>query len=337
MDLANMQFRDFAPADPPSNAHSRHRMGPADHNWDARWSHQVPHDRKYYAKCLLGGALSSSIRWLLTPLDRVKTNMQVNPVKFPSFYAGMKVSWAEGGLAVLYRGLGVTIMTYSVQCGTKYFLYEVLKDRISTAVGKENATRHCGWIYVAAAASAEACADVLMCPWEMIKVKVQTSAPGTFPTKLGPSVATMIRYRDTLRFPFGSLGPLIARQVPGTIVNFYTFERVVEGVYTYLLTAPRETYSKPTQLGVTFASGYLSGIVCTAITHPADSLISLMAKPEHQGKPMHQIAREVGLCRLATKGLGPRMCITGAAIGFQWWIYDSFKTVMGMGTSGGKQ
>lgn len=26
-------------------------------------------------------------------------------------------------------------------------------------------------------------ADIVLCPWEMIKVKVQTSDPGTFPTK----------------------------------------------------------------------------------------------------------------------------------------------------------
>ena len=28
--------------------------------------------------------------------------------------------------------------------------------------------------------------------------------------------------------------------------------------------------------------------------------------------------------------------IDGFLIGFQWWIYDSFKTSMGMGTTGGK-
>ena len=26
----------------------------------------------------------------------------------------------------------------------------------------------------------------------------------------------------------------------------------------------------------------------------------------------------------------------GTLTGFQWWIYDSFKSVMGLGTTGGK-
>lgn len=61
------------------------------------------------------------------------------------------------------------------------------------------------------------------------------------------------------RFPFGSLVPLWGRQIPYTITKFLFFEKIVEGFYTYVLTAPKETYDKPTQLGVTFASGYLAG------------------------------------------------------------------------------
>jgi solute carrier family 25 phosphate transporter 3 len=38
---------------------------------------------------------------------------------------------------------------------------------------------------------------------------------------------------------------------------------------------------------------------------------------------------------LATKGLLPRTLLTGTAIGLQWYIYDSFKSGMGMGTTGG--
>ena len=39
---------------------------------------------------------------------------------------------------------------------------------------------------------------------------------------------------------------------------------------------------------------------------------------------------------LATKGLGTRVLMIGTLTGFQWWIYDTFKTAMGMGTTGGK-
>jgi solute carrier family 25 phosphate transporter 3 len=35
------------------------------------------------------------------------------------------------------------------------------------------------------------------------------------------------------------------------------------------------------------------------------------------------------------KGLGTRIFMIGTLTGFQWWIYDSFKTSMGLATTGG--
>jgi solute carrier family 25 phosphate transporter 3 len=46
--------------------------------WDARYSHPVPHTNSYYAKCCLGGVLSCGLTHLaVTPLDVAKCNMQV--------------------------------------------------------------------------------------------------------------------------------------------------------------------------------------------------------------------------------------------------------------------
>ncbi|KAG6885110.1 hypothetical protein C0993_005784 [Termitomyces sp. T159_Od127] len=87
---------------------------------------------------------------------------------------------------------------------------------------------------------------------------------------------------------------------------------------------------------VTFASGYLAGVVCAIVSHPADSLVSLLGKAENKGKSFGQIANEVGVVSLATKGLGTRVIMIGTLTGFQWWIYDTFKSAMGLGTTGGK-
>jgi len=64
-------------------------------------------------------------------------------------------------------------------------------------------------------------------------------------------------------------------------------------------------------------------------------LISLMSQSSNKGKSIRKIISEVGFGRLLTSGLAPRVVTTGTIIGFQWWIYDSFKTAMGMGTTGG--
>lgn len=108
----------------------------------------------------------------------------------------------------------------------------------------------------------------------------------------------------------------------------------MEAFYTHVFTSPKDSYSKPTQLSITFASGYLAGIVCAIVSHPADSLVSLMGKVENRGKSIGTIAKETGMADLATKGLFPRIIMIGTLTGLQWWIYDSFKSAMGMGTSG---
>ncbi|KAJ2925973.1 hypothetical protein H1R20_g11118, partial [Candolleomyces eurysporus] len=58
---------------------------------------------------------------------------------------------------------------------------------------------------------------------------------------------------------------------------------------------------------VTFASGYLAGVVCAIVSHPADSLVSLPGKAENKGKSIGQITGETGVVTLATKGLGTRV------------------------------
>ena len=40
------------------------------------------------------------------------------------------------------------------------------------------------------------------------------------------------------------------------------------------LGGPKESYSRLTQTGVSFAGGYLAGILCAIVSHPADVMVS---------------------------------------------------------------
>lgn len=290
-------------------------------------------DLGYYATCLVGGGLSSSVRWALTPFDFIKCNMQANPTGFPSFSAGLTLVWREQGMSGLYRGFTPTVLSYFSQSGTKYAMYELIKDNVSRTIGPEQTTQYQSLVYIVSAGSAEAIADIFMCPWEMLKVKVQTSKPGSFPSNFRPALESMIQQRTNLNFPFGSLTPLWSRQVIGTIANFVTFEHTVKAIYDHLLTKEKDEYGKSTQLGVSFAAGYVSGLVSTIVSHPADSLLSLRAR--YPDKSYRQIIDLVGWKQLATQGLIPRAALTGTIIASQWFLYDSFKTIVGLGTSGG--
>lgn len=305
--------------------------------WDARNLGPVPHDTSYYAKCMLGGMLACGVTHAgITPLDVAKCNMQVNPAKYTGLVSGLKTLSAEQGSIGLWKGFGPTFVGYSLQGMFKYGLYEVFKDLYMNAAGEEASDKYKPLIWLAGSASAEVFADIALCPLEMTKVKIQTSANGTFPTSFGAALKEMSAKKAEFRYPFGSLVPLWSRQIPYTMAKFFFFEKTVQLFYTHIFTEPKDTYGKTTQLGVTFASGYIAGVVCAVVSHPADSLVSLLGKVENKGKSAGQIASEVGFKTLATKGLGTRVLMIGTLTGFQWWIYDTFKATMGLGTTGGK-
>jgi solute carrier family 25 phosphate transporter 3 len=305
--------------------------------WDARYLGPIPHDTSYYAKCMLGGILACGITHAgITPLDVAKCNIQVNPAKYKSLGSALSLLVKEEGSTGIWKGFGPTFVGYSLQGMFKYGLYEVFKDAYMNLAGEEASEKYKPAIWLAGSASAEVFADIALCPLEMTKVKIQTSPTGTFPTAFGAAMAQMSKMRVETRYPFGSLVPLWSRQIPYTMAKFFFFEKIVSLFYTHVFTAPKDSYSKSTQLGVTFASGYLAGVVCAIVSHPADSLVSLLGKTENKGKSIGTIASEVGFGTLATKGLSTRVLMIGTLTGFQWWIYDTFKATMGMGTTGGK-
>jgi len=304
--------------------------------WDARYSGAIPHTNTYYAKCVVGGILACGLTHLaVTPLDVVKCNIQVDPARFKSLPQGVKLIASEQGTAALFKGWFPTLVGYSAQGALKFGLNEFFKDFYSNMAGEDNYVAYRGLIWAAASGSAEFFADIALCPFEMIKVKVQTSPAGTFPTGFGEALAKMNSNRVEYSFPFGSLVPLWSRQIPYTIAKFVGFEFVVELFYKNVFTEPKSSYSKSTQLGVTFASGYIAGVFCALVSQPADNLVSQMSKAANKGKGFGQLASEQGIANLFTKGLGTRILMVGTLTGLQWWIYDAYKTANGLGTSGG--
>ena len=305
--------------------------------WDARYAGKIPHTNDYYLKCLLGGAFACGMtHTAVTPLDVTKCNMQVNPQKYKGLVSGMKTVLAEEGTAGIVKGWVPTCIGYHMQGTLKFGLNEFFKDYYANLAGQDNYYKYRGLIWASASASAEFFADIALCPMEMVKVKVQTSPAGTWPTSFIPASSKMWAQRAETAFPFGSLVPLWTRQIPYTVMKFVGFEFTVEQFYRHLLTQPKDSYSKATQLGVTFASGYIAGIASAIVSQPADNLVSQMAKAENKGKSFLQMANEQGIRNLFLRGLGTRILMVGTLTGLQWWIYDTWKTAMGLGTTGGE-
>jgi len=295
------------------------------------------HDLSYYIKCVIGGALACGLtHTAVCPLDIVKCRRQIDPNMYKGVFDGIsKIGKAEGASG-LYLGWGPTLLGYSLQGMGKFGFYELFKDVFAGVVGQENAVKYKTFGFAISSASAEFIADVLLCPWEATKVRMQTSVPGTFPTSFGPAF-NQIKSNEGTQGLYKGLSPLWARQIPYTVMKFVAFERTVEFFYKNFFTKPKSEYSKGTQLSITFASGYIAGVLCALVSQPADTMVSKLNNMKSEGSTsenMKLIYEELGFKGL-WRGMGARIIMIGTLTGLQWWIYDTFKTLVGLQTSGG--
>lgn len=286
---------------------------------------------KYFGTCSLGGLLSCGLtHTLITPLDLVKCRKQVNPQLYPSLFSAFRSISRQRGFSGVWEGWVPTAFGYSLQGACKFGFYEFFKKYYADLVGEERAFRYRTALYLGASATAEAIADVALCPLETIKVKLQTSA-----TPFASSTATAFQRilaeggAGTL---YKGLVPLWLRQVPYTMMKFAAFERTVEAIYRHILPNPKSHYNKTQQLGVTFAAGYWAGIFCAVVSHPADTLVSKLNHAE-RGTAFSALVRELGF-RGLWRGLGTRIFMIGTLTALQWFIYDTFKVYAGLPTSG---
>ena len=166
-------------------------------------------------------------------MDIVKCKRQINPAIYKSLGEGISTIWREGGVRGITLGWAPTFIGYNLQGMGKFGFYEIFKDLYRRAAGsKADEYKVYGWII--SSACAEVIADVLLCPWEALKVRMQTSKPGAFPTKMMPGF-NQIKASEGMNGFFKGLGPLWARQVPYTIVKFVFFEKTVRWFYNCLL------------------------------------------------------------------------------------------------------
>ena len=115
--------------------------------------------------------------WAVTPLDLVKCRRQVDSKTYSSNMDGWRKIIAADGARGVYTGGSPTFFGYSVQGAFKYGWYEYFKKTYSDMAGEENAKKYKTYIYLAGSASAEFLADIGLCPFEAVKVRMQTTIP----------------------------------------------------------------------------------------------------------------------------------------------------------------
>ncbi|XP_004607382.1 phosphate carrier protein, mitochondrial-like [Sorex araneus] len=280
---------------------------------------------KFLLLCGLGGMLSCGLtHTLILPLDVVKCRMQVDPAKYRSILSGFGVTLHEDGVRGLARGWAPTFVGYSLQGFFKFGLYEVFKIRYAELLGPERAFEWRTSLYLAASASAEFFADLALAPMEALKVRIQTQ-PGYAHTLRG-ALPRMLEEEGPRAF-YKGVPPLWLRQIPYTMMKFACFERTVEALYQYVVPKPQSECTKGEQLAVTFVAGYIAGVFCGVVSHPADSVVSVLNK--EKGSTALGVLRRLGPGGL-WKGLFARILMIGTLTGLQWLIYDFVKVALKM-------
>jgi len=306
----------------------------------------VEYSPEYFLMCAIGGILSCGLtHTAVTPLDLVKCNAQANPQYFRStmsgfskIYSGALVSEGfKGGLAGLCRGWVPTLWGYSVQGLFKFGLYEIFEHVYGGWIGKEKAKEWRNLLHVCSSASAEFFADIGLCPFEAVKVRVQTNPK--FANGLMDGMPKFIS-QEGFGNLYAGIAPLWARQIPYTVIKFVAFEAIAEKVYGVY--KPKIHCNKVEQMLVVFTSGYLAGIICGAVSHPADTMVSKINKLKASGS-LGQKMSLIYSGDATTPGIGfkglwagflPRVIMIGTLTGLQWFIYGSFKAAVGLPTPG---
>jgi len=216
------------------------------------------------------------------------------------------------------------LIGYSLQGLGKFGFYEMFKIMYADFLGEEKAYTYRTGLYLAASASAEFFADIMLAPFEATKVRVQTT-PGAPPTLRG--CMPMIWKNEGLTGFYKGLPPLWLRQIPYTMMKFACFERTVELLYKHVVPKPRESCSKPEQLLVTFVAGYIAGVFCAVVSHPADTVVSKLN--QGGGVTAGEILKKLGPMDV-WGGLVPRIIMIGTLTALQWFIYDSVKVAFNL-------
>eukprot|EP01089_Gocevia_fonbrunei_P005966 TRINITY_DN1646_c0_g2_i1.p1 TRINITY_DN1646_c0_g2~~TRINITY_DN1646_c0_g2_i1.p1 ORF type:complete len:328 (+),score=83.48 TRINITY_DN1646_c0_g2_i1:133-1116(+) len=305
---------------------------------------------EYFLMCAIGGFLSCGLtHTAVTPIDFVKCNAQANPVEFPSTMAGFRnilngkpelvAAGYRPGVAGLFKGWFPTFVGYSIQGVFKFGLYELFEEIFHRSLGEQVAFDNRTLIHIVSSASAEFFADIGLCPLEAVKVRVQTNP--SFARGLFDGLPKIIK-NEGFGNLYAGIGPLWARQIPYTIIKFVAFERIAEKVYG--MYKPKSQCSQVEQMGVVFTSGYIAGVICGAVSHPADTMVSKINKLQSSGGIMQKMsviysgdaatgAKGIGFAGL-WKGFGPRVVMIGTLTGLQWFIYGAFKAAVGLPTPG---
>ncbi|OGM46740.1 phosphate carrier protein 2 [Aspergillus bombycis] len=282
-----------------------------------------------YSRFAFAGAVCCSVtHGALTPVDVVKTRIQLDPVTYNrGMIGGFRQVIANEGAGALLTGFGPTAAGYFLQGAFKFGGYEFFKQQWINQLGYETASNNRTAVYLASSATAEFFADIALCPLEATRIRL-VSQP-TFATGLLSGFGKILKNEGVGAF-YSGFGPILFKQVPYTMAKFVVFEKASESIYRSF---DKETLTDGAKTAINLGSGLIAGFAAALVSQPADTMLSKINKtPGEPGEGtvsrLIKIGKELGL-RGSYAGIGARLFMVGTLTAGQFAIYGDIKRLLG--------
>ncbi|KAL6855439.1 mitochondrial phosphate carrier protein [Amphichorda felina] len=288
----------------------------------------TPQGFALYSRFALAGAVCCSItHGALTPVDVVKTRIQLDPKTYNrGLIGGFRQVIQNEGAGALLTGAGPTFAGYFLQGSLKFGGYEFFKKQWINTLGLETASNNRTAVYLASSAAAEFFADIALCPLEATRIRL-VSEP-TYASGLISGFSKMLKNEGIASF-YAGFGPILFKQIPYTMAKFVVFEKVSEAVFKQF---PKEKLSDSMQTVANLGSGLIAGFAAAIVSQPADTMLSKINKTK--GEPgegtmsrLFKIGKELGL-RGSFGGIGARLFMVGTLTAGQFAIYGDLKRLL---------
>jgi len=300
---------------------------------DGKFMGQGPFDAVHYVKAALGGAVCCSVtHGGTTPIDVVKTRMQLYPEKYTSFLGTFNAVKSAEGTAALFTGWMPTFQGYFVQGWFKFGGVEICKTRFAMAMGEKSAWENRNAITLGGSAVAEFVADVFLCPYEAVRIR-GVSDPGYCTGGMMATGKKMVAELGVVPALYSGFAPMLFKQIPYTMAKFSVQQIVAEKIYAALGSSPAQM-SSTGQITVSLGSGVVAGVAAATISQPADGLLSKVNKAGAGGEGsmvtrLGRIAAETGFVKLCTQGLFARWIHVGTITAGQFAVVDACMMAVG--------
>ncbi|KAF5555699.1 phosphate transport MIR1 [Fusarium mexicanum] len=292
-------------------------------------ANENPTDVSLYARYALAGAFCCAFTHaVLTPVDVVKTRIQLDPIAYSSSLSksARHIVSAEGPGALL-TGLGPTIAGYCLQGAFKFGGYEYFKARAVDYLGQPTAANNRNAVYLGSAAAAEFLGDIALCPFESVRIRL-VSQP-SYATGCVSGLAKLAR-EEGISGLYSGLGPILLKQIPYTMATFLVYEKAIQTVYSVV---DKRELSSMGVTGINLGAGLVAGLAAAVVSQPADTMLSKINKEravigESTSRRLFRIASELGL-RGAYTGIQARAVMVSGMTAVQFGIYGDIKKIFG--------